>query len=89
MTPIAYKIPTIFKFSFIPLFILNKTASPTPAPTNNPEIKVATDIISFKYICVIITDDAQLGINPISPDIIGPIIGLFCKKFAIVSSPIK
>ena len=35
------------------------------------------------------TDAAQFGINPINDVIIGPIIGLFRIKFAIVSSPTK
>lgn len=40
ITPILYNKATIFIFCLIPLFILNSTASPTPAPTNNPEINV-------------------------------------------------
>ena len=43
-TPIVNNIPAILIFSFIPLFILNKTANPTPAPTSKPEIIVATGI---------------------------------------------
>ena len=87
-TPITYNIVTIFMFCLIPLFVLNNTASPTPAPTNVPEIIVEIEITFSKYICVNITDDAQFGIKPINPDKIGPNIGLFCKKLEICSSPI-
>ena len=89
MTPIAYSRTVILIFSLTPLFVLNNTASPTPAPTNSPAIIVPTDIIFSKYICVIITDEAQFGIKPIKPDIIGPNIGLSSIKLAMVSSPIK
>ena len=89
ITPIPYNIPTIARFCFISLFVLNNTASPTPAPVNSPEIKLATDITFSKYILVIITDAAQFGISPSNAETIGPIIGLFNNKCAIVSSPIK
>ena len=88
ITPIAYNKIVIFIFSFMPLLVLNNTANPTPAPTSKPAIIVPTDIIFSKYICVMITEDAQFGINPIAPDIIGPSIGLSNIKDAIVSSPI-
>ena len=88
-TPITYNNPTIIIFFFIPLFALNNTASPTPDPTNNPEIIVAAEITFSKYICVKITDEAQLGIKPINPAIIGAKIGLFSINPAITSSPIK
>ena len=83
ITPILYKIPTILKFSFNPLLILNNTANPTPAPVNSPAIKLDTDITFSKYMFVKITDAAQFGIRPINPAIIGPIIGLFNNIFAI------
>ena len=68
---------------------MNRTANPTPAPVNNPAIKLETDITFSKYIFVIITDDAQFGINPINAAIIGPIIGLFNNRCAMFSSPTK
>ena len=88
-TPIPYKRTVILMFSLIPLFVLNNTASPTPAPTNKPAIIVPTEMIFSKYICVIITDEAQFGIRPINPEMIGPNIGLSSINEAIVSSPIK
>ena len=78
-----------FGFSFSLLFVLNSIASPTPAPVNSPDIRLPSEIMFSKYIFVIITDDAQLGISPISDDIIGPISGLFNSQLAIISSPIK
>ena len=89
ITPIAYNKTTIPIFSFILLFVLNNTASPTPAPVNNPDIILPSDITFSKYIFVIITDAAQFGINPISDVISGPITGLFNIQIAIVSSPTK
>ena len=77
----------MFSFSF--LFVLNSTASPTPAPVNNPAIILPADIKFSKYIFVIITDAAQFGINPINPAITGPNIFLFNNKFEMFSSPIK
>ena len=89
ITPIAYNITNIPIFSFILLFVLNNTASPTPAPVNSPDIILPSEITFSKYIFVIITDAAQFGISPISDDINGPITGLFNIQLAIVSSPTK
>ena len=89
ITPILYNRAAIFIFCLIPLLVLNNTANPTPAPTNNPEIAVAKEITFSKYICVKITDDAQFGISPMIPARIGPNIGWFCKNPEIRSSPIK
>ena len=75
ITPIIYNNETILMFCLIPLFVLNNTASPTPALTKVPEIIVDIEITFSKYICVKITDAAQFGINPINPDNIGPNIG--------------
>ena len=77
IAPIVYNKATIPIFSFSLLFVLNNTASPTPAPVNNPAIILPSEITFSKYIFVIITDAAQFGINPINDVIIGPIIGLF------------
>ena len=89
ITPIAYNKTTIPIFSFILLFVLNNTASPTPAPVNNPDIILPSEITFSKYIFVIITDAAQFGIKPINEAIIGPTTGLFSIQPAIVSSPTK
>ena len=70
------------------MLFLNNTTSPTPAPTNNPDNIVETFIIFSKYNLVNITDEAQFGINPINPAIIGPNIGLLVTNVAIASSPI-
>ena len=50
IAPITYNNATIPIFSFNLLFVLNKTASPTPAPVNNPEIKLPSEITFSKYI---------------------------------------
>ena len=71
------------------LFTLQRIRIPTPAPTNNPASMVETVITPDKYNCVSKTEDAQLGISPIIPAKIGPRIGLFKIRFAIVSSPIR
>ena len=75
MTPAAtakqYKSPSIFRFSYLFLFIRNNTTSPIPAPEHSPEITDAKDMASFKYSWVSITDAAQFGINPISAAIAG------------------
>ena len=71
------------------LFVLNNTASPTPAPVSNPDIMLAADITFSRYIFVKITDAAQFGIRPIRLATIGPKIFWFNSKLAIFSSPIK
>ena len=70
------------------LFVLNSTNNPTPAFTATPEIKIGIEITFSINNSVIITEDAQFGINPISPAIIGPNITFLLIKCAIVSSPI-
>ena len=70
MVPIVYNRATIPMFSFSLLFVLNKTASPTPAPVNSPAIMLPSEITFSKYIFVIITDAAQFGIKPINDVII-------------------
>lgn len=89
ITPIAYNKTTILVFSFMFLFTLNKTNIPNPAFTSNPASIVAILITFVKYNFVRITDDAQFGINPINPAIIGPNTGLFSIKFDKLSSPTK
>lgn len=79
----------MLKFSFIFLFVLNNTSSPTPAFTATPDIKTGIDITFSTNSSVNITDDAQFGINPISPAIIGPNTRFWLIKFAIASSPIN
>ena len=61
----------ILIFSFAFLFTLQSINIPTPAPTNSPDIIVAIFITFSKYNWVNITDDAQFGINPTNPAIIG------------------
>ncbi len=78
---------SIFMFSFMFLFILNSINIPAPAFTNNPAINEPKAIISDKYNSVIITDEAQFGINPISAAIIGSNIDASCIIFFKVSSP--
>ena len=72
IAPIKYTIKTIFIFSFMFLFVLNNTASPTPAPVSKPDIMLAADITFSRYIFVKITDAAQFGIRPIRLATIGP-----------------
>ena len=62
-------------FCFNPRLVLNRTASPTPAPVNKPAIILAAEITFSKYKLVMITDAAQFGINPTAPAMIGPKIG--------------
>ena len=83
-----YNIETIFIFSFKFLFILNNTISPSPEFTSSPPINVPNPITLLTNSSVSITDDAQFGISPISPAIIGPSIGLFKISPARVSFPI-
>ena len=64
ITPMPYTNKTIPTFSFNLSFVLNNTASPTPAPVNNPAIMLPNDITFSRYRFVIITDAAQFGINP-------------------------
>ena len=49
ITPIAYNKVIIPIFSLILLFVFNKTASPTPAPVNKPEIILPSEITFSKY----------------------------------------
>ncbi len=74
-TPIKYSNIIILKLTLGCLFVLHNTKTPTPAPTNNPESNVEIVIPPDKYNCVRITEEAQFGINPIIPAIIGPIKG--------------
>jgi len=60
----------IFCFRF--LFILNNTSRPAPAFANKPPISEPKLIIFDKYSSVIITDEAQFGINPINAATTGP-----------------
>ena len=71
------------------LLTLNKTSKATPLPVNKPDIKDPNEIILLKYNSVIITLEAQFGINPIKLDKIGPkilFLNIMLPKF---SSPIK
>ena len=63
--PIKYKSPKIIKFSFLFLFVLNKTRSAIPAPDRRPASKAENDIALFKNNSVRTTLPAQLGINHI------------------------
>ena len=76
-------------FSFTFLFVLNNTNVPTPAFTKTPVINIGIEIIFSINNSVNITDDAQFGINPISPAIIGPKMKLLLITFEIVSSPTR
>ena len=78
---------TILAFSFIFLFTLNNINNPTPAPTSSPESIVASVITFPKYNCVNITDEAQFGINPTNPAIVGPSSQLLSIKLDKASSP--
>ena len=89
ITPIANNNTVILIFSFKSLLVLNKISNPTPVLTRSPAIIVAKLSTLERYSCVIITDDAQLGINPTNDAIIGPIIGVEFKICAKLSSPIK
>ena len=60
------------KFSLKFLFVLNNTNSPTPAFTATPDINTGIAITFSTNNSVNITDDAQFGINPTNPAIIGP-----------------
>ena len=54
------------------LLVLNNTSNPTPALTATPDIKTGIEITFSTNNSVNITDEAQFGINPINPAIIGP-----------------
>ena len=60
----------IFCFKF--LFILNNTNRPVPAFANKPPINEPKLMIFDRYNSVILTDEAQFGIRPISAATIGP-----------------
>ena len=64
-TAIKYNVTNILIFSIISLLDLNNTSNATPLPVNNPDIQEDKLIILFIYNSVIITDEPQLGINPI------------------------
>ena len=66
---------------------LNKTSSPTPAPTNKPPIIVPKLIAPSKKSSVISTLAAQLGISPTIPLITGPTNVFEKMDFEIDSSP--
>ena len=75
-------------FSLQFLFTLNSTKIPNPLAHKSPEIAEPNVKALFRYSSVITTDEAQLGIRPISPDKIGPRNVLATKNDDILSSPI-
>ena len=89
ITPTKYNKIVIKIFSFKFLFTLNNTSNPTPAFTKSPEIIMLSVTTFSKYNLVSITEEAQFGINPISPASIGPKIKLLARIFEMLSSPIK
>ena len=72
------------------MFLLdrNKTSKPTPDPTNNPDNIVGVLITLDRYNSVNTTEEAQFGINPITPAITGPKKVVLFKKLDKESSPI-
>ena len=87
--PIIYILANTFKFCFKLLFILNNTINPIPAPVQSPDIIEPNEMLPAMYNSVKSTEDAQLGIKPISPDMNGcnmlPLNNIFDKLF----SPIR
>lgn len=76
---------TIKRFSFRWWFCLNSTNIPTPEPHSKPAIQLPKVITFSKYSSVIMTLEAQLGINPIRLMISGDSILLFSVKVIIIS----
>ena len=79
------KIKRIIIFSFFCLFCLNSINNPTPEPANKPEIQLPKGIRFWIYNSVIMTLDAQFGINPIIDVISGDKILLLLMKSIINS----
>ena len=64
-TPIIYTSPSILKFSFTFLFVLNSIILPTPAPVESPAIIEPRLILPSINSFVSSTDEAQFGMSPI------------------------
>ena len=86
---VKIKIPIIKKLIFRFFLFLNKNANPRPALQISPERAEAKYNDPWTYKFVIITLDAQFGINPIKEETKGVSNLNFNKKLEIVSSPIK
>ena len=85
--PVRTKIPIItIAFLIIFLFLI-KTIIPKPAFVISPANVDPNDKLPLINKSVIITLDAQLGINPIIVAYIGVKNLLFCRMDSIVSSP--
>ena len=87
--PETYRIDKSKRFSFHLRFVWNSTRSPAPAPTKSPDIIVPKLMNSFKYNCVITTEEAQFGMSPTIPARTGPNNGWLDIKAARRSSPIR
>ena len=85
---IKYKILTIFIFSLVFLFDLNKTSSATPLPAKSPAKADENGKISAIYNSVNIMLEPQFGIRPTNPAINGEKIVVLSKICLILSSPI-
>jgi len=71
------------------LLSLRRTMSPTPAPVLKPAMAEPKLRLPDKYSCVIIIDDAQFGINPISAATAGCNMLSLSSTLERFSSPIK
>ena len=74
-------------FSFILIFPFNKKIIPRPALTNNPDNNAPKERVPTIYNSANITDEAQLGINPMIRANKGATYLLISKNFPRVSSP--
>ena len=79
----------IKKLFLILLLSLYKYTRPSPALQIKPDIVAAKVKVLLIYNSLIITDEAQFGINPIIEESSGVKYTFAFKKLAIFSSPIK
>jgi hypothetical protein len=79
----------INKLFLILLLSLYKYTRPSPALQIKPDIVAAKVNVLLIYNSLIITEDAQLGINPIIEESSGVKYTFAFKKLAMLSSPIK
>ena len=76
------------KFSRRRLFVLNSTSRPSPEPESSPASAGPAPIMPSIYRCVIMTDEAQFGIRPMSAAAASPSTGSESSQPETVFSPI-
>ena len=88
ITLIKYRMPTIFMFSLMFLFDLNKTSSATPLLAKRPANAEESGKILAIYNSVNIMLEPQFGIKPIKAAINGVKKFVLSNMCLILSSPI-